>query len=66
MPGVLSAALAATYLILLLTGWSLIDGQPSWTFRPQPVAGLVSPWQPAALRSFSWTEMPRSPATCSP
>jgi sulfate permease, SulP family len=59
MPGVLLAALAATYLILLLTGSSLIDAQAhSWMFRPQPVAGLVSPWQPAALRSFSWTEMP--------
>ena len=59
MPGVLLAALAATYLILLLTGWSLIDAQAhGWMFRPQPVAGLVSPWQPAALRSFSWTEMP--------
>ena len=59
MPGVLLAALAATYLILLLTGSSLIDAQAhGWMFRPQPVAGLVSPWQPAALRSFSWTEMP--------
>ena len=59
MPGVLLAALAATYLILVLTGSSLIDAQAhGWMFRPQPVAGLVSPWQPAALRSFSWTEMP--------
>jgi sulfate permease, SulP family len=59
MPGVLMAALAATYLILLLIGSSLIDAQAhGWMFRPQPVAGLVSPWQPAALRSFSWTEMP--------
>ena len=59
MPGVLLAALAATYLILLLIGSSLIDAQAhGWMFRPQPVAGLVSPWQPAALRSFSWTEMP--------
>jgi SulP family sulfate permease len=59
MPGVLLAALAATYLILLPTGSSLIAAQAhGWMFRPQPVAGLVSPWQPAALRSFSWTEMP--------
>jgi sulfate permease, SulP family len=59
MPGVLLAAFAATYLILLPTGSSLIDAQAhGWMFRPQPVAGLVSPWQPAALHSFSWTEMP--------
>jgi sulfate permease, SulP family len=59
MPGVLLAALAATYLIVLLTGSTLVDAQAhGWMFRPQPVARLVSPWQPAALRSFSWTEMP--------
>jgi sulfate permease, SulP family len=59
MPGVLLAALAATYLILLLTGSTLVDAQAhGWMFRPQPVARLVSPWQPAALRGFSWTEMP--------
>jgi sulfate permease, SulP family len=59
MPGVLLAAFAATYLILLLTGSSLADAQTQgWMFRPQPLAGLVSPWQPAALRGFSWTETP--------
>jgi sulfate permease, SulP family len=59
MPGVLLAAFAATYLILLLTGSSLADAQTQgWMFRPRPLAGLVSPWQPAALRGFSWTETP--------
>jgi sulfate permease, SulP family len=59
MPGVLLAAFAATYLMLLLTGSSLADAQTQgWMFRPQPLAGLVSPWQPAALRGFSWTETP--------
>ena len=59
MPGVLLAALAATYLILLPTGSSLIAAQAhGWMFRPQPVAGLVSPWHADALRNFSWTEMP--------
>jgi SulP family sulfate permease len=59
MPGVLLAAVAATYLALLLTGSSLVEAQTQgWMFRPQPVAGLISPWQPDALHSFSWTEMP--------
>ncbi len=59
MPGVLLAAFAATYLVLLLTGSSLVGAQAhGWMFRPQPMAGLVSPWQPEALHSFSWTEMP--------
>ena len=59
MPGVLLAAFAATYLVLLLTGSSLVGAQAhGWMFRPQPMAGLISPWQPEALHSFSWTEMP--------
>jgi sulfate permease, SulP family len=59
MPGVLLAAFAATYLVLLLTGSSLVDAQvQGWMFRPQRAAMLISPWQPSALHSFSWTEMP--------
>jgi SulP family sulfate permease len=61
MPAVLLAAFAATYLVLLLTGWSLVDAQTQgWMFRPQSVAvaGLISPWHSDALHSFSWTETP--------
>ncbi len=59
MPGVLLAAFAATYLVLLLTGSSLVEAQAhGWMFRPQPLAGLISPWHADALHSFSWTEMP--------
>jgi sulfate permease, SulP family len=59
MPGVLLAAFAATYLVLLLTGSSLVEAQAhGWMFRPQPLAGLISPWHADALQSFSWTEMP--------
>src|SRR5262249_55687639 len=59
MPGVLVACLAATYLLLLLTGVPLGEAQAQgWMFRPQPVAGLVSPWHLDALRGFPWTQMP--------
>jgi SulP family sulfate permease len=59
LPGVLLAAFLATYVVLLLTGTSTGDAQAQgWMFRPQPAAGLVSPWQPGALRGFSWTALP--------
>jgi SulP family sulfate permease len=59
MPGVLVACFAATYLLLLLTGVPLGEAQAQgWMFRPQPVAGLVSPWHLDALRGFPWTQMP--------
>jgi SulP family sulfate permease len=59
MPGVLLAAFAATYLVLLSTGSALVDAQAQgWMFRPQPLAGLISPWHADALRNFSWTEIP--------
>jgi sulfate permease, SulP family len=59
MPGILLAAFIASYLVLLLSGSSLAEAQlQGWMFRSQPVAGLVSPWQPEALRSFSWTQVP--------
>ena len=59
LPGVLLAAIAATYLFLFLTGSQLVAAQAEgWMFRPQPMAGLISPWQPGALRGFSWTAVP--------
>ena len=59
LPGVLLAAIAATYLFLFLTGSQLVAAQAEgWMFRPQPMAGLISPWQPGALRGFSWTSVP--------
>jgi sulfate permease, SulP family len=59
LPGVLLAAFAATYLVLLLTGSSLVAAQADgWMFRPQPVAPLTLPWKAGALHSFSWTSLP--------
>jgi len=59
MPGILLAALAASYIVLLLAGWSLGDAQASgWMFRPQSTANLISPWRPETLQSFSWTQAP--------
>jgi SulP family sulfate permease len=59
LPGVLLAAIVATYLFLVLTGSPLVVAQAEgWMFRPQPMAELISPWQPGALRGFSWTALP--------
>src|SRR5208283_3926590 len=59
LPGVLLAAIAATYLFLVLTGSPLVVAQAEgWMFRPQPMAGLISPWQRGALHGFSWTALP--------
>jgi SulP family sulfate permease len=59
MPGILLAALAATYGVLLLTGWSLGDAQTNgWMFHSQSTADLISPWHPGTLQSFSWTQAP--------
>ena len=59
IPGILLAALAATYIVLLLAGWSLGEAQANgWMFKPQSTANLISPWQPGALQSFSWTQAP--------
>jgi sulfate permease, SulP family len=59
MPGILLAALAATYIVLLLTGSSLGEAQTNgWMFKPQSTANLISPWQPGTLQSFSWTQAP--------
>lgn len=59
LPGVLLAAVAATYLVLLSMGSSLGAAQADgWMFRPQPVAALTLPWKSGALESFSWTLLP--------
>src|SRR5262249_49858622 len=59
MPGILIAALATTYIVLLLGGWPLGEAQASgWMFRPQSTANLISPWRPASLQSFAWAQVP--------
>lgn len=59
LPGILLAAIAATYVVLLLSGSSVAEVQAEgWMFRPQPAAGLISPWQPRALHGFPWTALP--------
>jgi len=59
LPGVLLAAFVTAYLVMLLIGSSVTHAQAQgWMFRPQPVAGLISPWQPGALHAFSWTALP--------
>jgi sulfate permease, SulP family len=59
LPAVLLAAFAAAYLVLLSTHSSLVGAQAGgWMFRPQPIAGLTSPWQFAALHSFPWATLP--------
>jgi len=59
LPGVLLAAFAATYLVLLSTGTTLAAAQASgWMFRLQPAAGLTLPWKLAGLHSFPWSALP--------
>jgi SulP family sulfate permease len=59
MPAILLAAFAATYLVLPLIGSTIAAAQAQgWMFHPQPAADLISPWQPGALQSFSWTSLP--------
>ncbi len=59
LPGVLLAAIVATYLVLPLTGLSLVAAQADgWMFQPQPVAALTLPWKAGALHSFSWASLP--------
>jgi sulfate permease, SulP family len=59
LPGILLAAFAAAYLVLPLTGSSLMAAQTSgWMFHPQPVAPLTLPWKAARLEGFSWTSLP--------
>jgi sulfate permease, SulP family len=59
LPGVLLAAITATYVVLPLTGASLSEAQTDgWMFRPQPVAALTLPWKASVLAGFSWTSLP--------
>ena len=59
LPGVLLAAFAATYLVLISSGSSLGAAQADgWMFHPQPVAALTLPWRSGTLESFSWTLLP--------
>ncbi|MDR3422712.1 MAG: SulP family inorganic anion transporter [Xanthobacteraceae bacterium] len=59
LPGVLLTAFVATYVAMWLTGFSFGDAQAQgWMFRPRAAAGLIAPWQPGALRGFSWTALP--------
>jgi len=59
MPGVLLSGFVATYVVLLVTGYSVTAAQDlGWMFQPQLAAGLASPWQPQALHSFPWTALP--------
>src|SRR5208337_980730 len=55
----LVAALSAIYVALPIAGFSLADAQlAGWMFQSQPTAWVVSPWQPAELRTFPWTALP--------
>jgi SulP family sulfate permease len=59
LPGVLLAALVATYAVLLLSGTSIRSAQAEgWMFPPQPVAHLTLPWHAGALETFSWRTLP--------
>jgi sulfate permease, SulP family len=59
VPVVLLAALALTYLVLLLSGSSVRAAQTAgWMFPPLPVAHLALPWKSAALQSFPWSTLP--------
>jgi len=59
LPAILVAALLAIHVALPIAGLSLADAQlAGWMFQPQPTASVVSPWQPAELRSFPWTVLP--------
>jgi sulfate permease, SulP family len=59
LPAILIAALLAIHVALPIAGLSLADAQlAGWMFQPQPTASVVSPWQPAELRSFPWTALP--------
>jgi sulfate permease, SulP family len=59
LPGVLSTAIVAMHLALLLTGSSPVEARADgWMFQAQPAAALTSPWQIAELRNFPWTALP--------
>jgi len=59
LPGVLLVALAATYLVIPLSGLSLYSVRTDgWMFPTLPVAHLTLPWKAGALQSFSWSTLP--------
>jgi SulP family sulfate permease len=59
LPSILLAAMLAIYVTLPIAGSSLAEAQAAgWMFRPQEAASVVSPWQPAELRTFPWTALP--------
>jgi sulfate permease, SulP family len=59
IPGILLAAVVATYLILSATGWSFGDAQTAgWMLRPGTASHLALPWKAGALVSLPWTSLP--------
>ena len=61
LPGVLLAAFAATYLVLLLSGASIGRARKAdgWMFRPQPGGrARARRGNSGTLQSFSWTSLP--------
>jgi len=59
LPGILLAAVALTYIVLLPSGASVSEAQAAgWMFRPQPAAPLSLPWRAEALAGFSWSSIP--------
>jgi SulP family sulfate permease len=58
LPGVLLAALVATYVVVLLGGSFRAAQAEGWMFPPQPAGHLILPWKTGALQSFSWATLP--------
>jgi SulP family sulfate permease len=59
LPGLILAGLAVAHLGLWVSGTSLAQAQAlGWTFRPQPMVGLSSPFDLGALRRFPWSVLP--------
>ena len=50
---------AATHLVLLITGTPIAAAQDSgWLFGLQPAAGLTLPWKLTPLQNFPWSSLP--------
>jgi SulP family sulfate permease len=59
LPSVLLAAFAATHIMLLATGTTLVAAQAGgWMFQLKSAAELTLPWKSAALHSFPWSSLP--------
>jgi sulfate permease, SulP family len=59
LPSILLAAMLAIYVTLPMSGSSLAEAQANgWMFRAQEATSVVSPWQPAELRTFHWSALP--------